>query len=160
MKSIVIHAAKDLRIEETDPGILDAGQVEIAVEAGGICGSDLHYYNHGGFGVVRLREPMILGHEVAGTVKALGAGVSSLAVGDRVAISPSRPCNACRYCLQGMQTNASTCASTAAPCRCPISRARSASVWSPRLGNATESPTMFPSTRPPSPSLSRSRCTR
>ncbi|MER9684452.1 MULTISPECIES: L-idonate 5-dehydrogenase [unclassified Mesorhizobium] len=103
MKSIVIHAAKDLRIEETDPGVLGTGQVEISVEAGGICGSDLHYYNHGGFGVVRLREPMILGHEVAGTVKALGAGVSSLAVGDRVAISPSRPCNACRYCLQGVQ---------------------------------------------------------
>src|SRR5438128_3897556 len=103
MKSIVIHAAKDLRIEETDPGVLGAGQVEIAVEAGGICGSDLHYYNHGGFGAIRLREPMILGHEVAGTVKAIGGGVSSLAIGDRVAISPSRPCNACRYCLQGVQ---------------------------------------------------------
>lgn len=103
MKSIVIHAAKDLRIEETDPGSPSAGQVEIAVEAGGICGSDLHYYNHGGFGAIRLREPMILGHEVAGTVRALGDGISTLAVGDRVAISPSRPCNACRYCLQGMQ---------------------------------------------------------
>ena len=45
MKSIVIHAAKDLRIEETDPGTPGAGQVEISVEAGGICGSDLHYYN-------------------------------------------------------------------------------------------------------------------
>lgn len=103
MKSIVIHAAKDLRIEETDPGSPGAGQVEIAIEAGGICGSDLHYYNHGGFGAIRLREPMILGHEVAGTVRALGDGISTLAVGDRVAISPSRPCNACRYCLQGMQ---------------------------------------------------------
>ncbi|ODA96556.1 L-idonate 5-dehydrogenase [Mesorhizobium sp. SEMIA 3007] len=103
MKSIVIHAAKDLRIEETDPGVLGDGQVEISVEAGGICGSDLHYYNHGGFGTIRLREPMILGHEVAGTVKAIGDGVSALAIGDRVAISPSRPCNACRYCLQGMQ---------------------------------------------------------
>jgi L-idonate 5-dehydrogenase len=103
MKSIVIHAAKDLRIEETDPGVLGDGQVEIAVEAGGICGSDLHYYNHGGFGAIRLREPMILGHEVAGTVQAMGGGVSALAVGDRVAISPSRPCNACSYCLQGMQ---------------------------------------------------------
>lgn len=103
MKSIVIHAAKDLRIEETDPGSPCAGQVEIAVEAGGICGSDLHYYNHGGFGAIRLREPMILGHEVAGTVRALGDGISTLAVGDRVAISPSRACNACRYCLQGMQ---------------------------------------------------------
>ncbi|MER8748289.1 L-idonate 5-dehydrogenase [Mesorhizobium sp. M1050] len=103
MKSIVIHAAKDLRIEETDPGSAGAGQVEIAVEAGGICGSDLHYYNHGGFGATRLREPMILGHEVAGTVRAIDGGVSALAIGDRVAISPSRPCNACRYCLQGMQ---------------------------------------------------------
>ncbi|RRI06511.1 L-idonate 5-dehydrogenase [Mesorhizobium tamadayense] len=103
MKSIVIHAAKDLRIEETDPGMPGEGQVEIAIEAGGICGSDLHYYNHGGFGLVRLREPMILGHEVAGTVKATGSGVSTLAVGDRVAISPSRPCNACQYCLKGMQ---------------------------------------------------------
>jgi L-idonate 5-dehydrogenase len=52
--------------------------VEISIEAGGICGSDLHYYNHGGFGAIRVREPMILGHEVAGTVKALGEGVSSL----------------------------------------------------------------------------------
>ena len=48
-----------------DPG---PGQVEVAIEAGGICGSDLHYFNHGGFGTVRLREPMILGHEVAGTI--------------------------------------------------------------------------------------------
>lgn len=81
MKAIVIHAAKDLRIEEREPEVAGAGQVEIAIEAGGICGSDLHYYNHGGFGTVRLREPMILGHEIAGTVKALGSGVTDLAVG-------------------------------------------------------------------------------
>lgn len=105
MKAIVIHAAKDLRIEERDTETAGPGQVEIAIEAGGICGSDLHYYNHGGFGAVRLREPMILGHEVAGTVKALGAGVSHLAVGDRVAVSPSRPCNACDYCLRGEQNH-------------------------------------------------------
>ncbi|MEZ2128645.1 MULTISPECIES: L-idonate 5-dehydrogenase [unclassified Sinorhizobium] len=105
MKAVVIHAAKDLRIEERDNESLGAGQVEVAIEAGGICGSDLHYYNHGGFGTVRLREPMILGHEVAGTVKALGEGVSSLAVGDRVAVSPSRPCNACDYCLKGHQNH-------------------------------------------------------
>lgn len=105
MKAIVIHAAKDLRIEERTVEVLGPGQVEVAIEAGGICGSDLHYYNHGGFGTVRIREPMILGHEIAGTVKALGEGVSGLAIGDRVAVSPSRPCSTCEYCLQGQQNH-------------------------------------------------------
>ncbi|WDZ79353.1 L-idonate 5-dehydrogenase (plasmid) [Ensifer adhaerens] len=105
MKAVVIHAAKDLRIEDCELEALGAGQVEVQIEAGGICGSDLHYYNHGGFGTVRLREPMILGHEVAGTVKALGSGVSTLAVGDRVAVSPSRPCGACDYCQRGQQNH-------------------------------------------------------
>jgi len=105
MKAVVIHAAKDLRIEEREVETLTAGQVEVAIEAGGICGSDLHYYNHGGFGTVRVREPMILGHEVAGTIKALGEGVSGLAIGDRVAVSPSRPCNHCEYCLKGQQNH-------------------------------------------------------
>jgi L-idonate 5-dehydrogenase len=103
MKAVVIHTARDLRVEEREPEAPGAGQVEIAVEAGGICGSDLHYFNHGGFGTVRVREPMILGHEVAGTIKALGAAVSGLVVGDRVAVSPSRPCNSCDYCLKGLQ---------------------------------------------------------
>ncbi|WP_081159331.1 L-idonate 5-dehydrogenase [Ensifer aridi] len=103
MKAVVIHAAKDLRVEDTEQDALGPGQVEIAIEAGGICGSDLHYYNHGGFGTIRIREPMVLGHEVAGTVRALGGGVSRLSLGDRVAVSPSRPCNACAYCLVGQQ---------------------------------------------------------
>lgn len=103
MKAVVIHAAKDLRIEEREAEQPGPGQIEVAIEAGGICGSDLHYYNHGGFGTVRVREPMILGHEVAGTIKALGEGVSGLAVGDRVAVSPSRPCNHCEFCLKGQQ---------------------------------------------------------
>ena len=105
MKAVVIHAARDLRVEEREPEAAGAGQVEIAVEAGGICGSDLHYFNHGGFGTVRIREPMILGHEIAGTIKAVGANVSGFAVGERVAVSPSRPCNACDYCLRGLQNH-------------------------------------------------------
>jgi L-idonate 5-dehydrogenase len=103
MKAVVIHAARDLRVEEREPESPGAGQVEVAIEAGGICGSDLHYFNHGGFGAVRVREPMILGHEVDGTVRALGASVSGLTIGDRVAVSPSRPCNSCVYCLKGQQ---------------------------------------------------------
>ena len=105
MKAIVIHAERDLRIEDREPDTVGPGQVEIAVEVGGICGSDLHYYQHGGFGAVRVREPMILGHEVAGRVTALGSGVAGLTIGDRVAVSPSRPCNACEYCLKGQQNH-------------------------------------------------------
>jgi len=77
--------------------------VEVRIEAGGICGSDLHYYQDGGFGTVRLREPMILGHEIAGTVARVGAEVTSVKAGQRVAVNPSRPCGACRYCQEGKQ---------------------------------------------------------
>ncbi len=102
MRAIVIHAAKDLRIEEREPDEVGPGNVAVRIEAGGICGSDLHYYNHGGFGTVRLREPMILGHEIAGRVTEIGTGVAGLAVGDRVAVNPSRPCRHCRFCLKGL----------------------------------------------------------
>jgi L-idonate 5-dehydrogenase len=98
MKAIVIHSARDLRVEQRDAGEPGPGEVRIAMAAGGICGSDLHYYNHGGFGTVRLREPMILGHEVAGHVEAVGPGVTRVKAGDLVAINPSRPCGSCRYC--------------------------------------------------------------
>jgi L-idonate 5-dehydrogenase len=105
MKAVVIHAARDLRIEERDLSSPGPGQVMIAIGAGGICGSDLHYFNHGGFGTVRVKHPMVLGHEVAGTVTEVGSGVESLAIGDRVAVSPSLPCNRCEYCLKGLQNH-------------------------------------------------------
>lgn len=105
MKVIVAHAAKDLRLEEREVPSPGPGQVLVRIARGGICGSDLHYYNHGGFGAVRLREPMILGHEVAGHVAALGEGVAGLAIDQLVAVSPSRPCNACRYCAEGRQNH-------------------------------------------------------
>lgn len=101
MKAIVIHDAKDLRIEDREIEQPGEGEVQIQIAAGGVCGSDLHYYNHGGFGPVRLKEPMILGHEVSGHVSALGAGVTGLSEGDLVAVSPSRPCGNCRFCHEG-----------------------------------------------------------
>jgi L-idonate 5-dehydrogenase len=101
MKALVIHAPRDLRIEDRDEPAPGPGEVLVGLAAGGICGSDLHYYTHGGFGSVRLREPMILGHEVAGHVLALGPGVTGLAEGQLVAVSPSRPCGACRFCRAG-----------------------------------------------------------
>ena len=102
MKSIVIHAANDLRIEEHEVPEPAAGEVQIALAVGGICGSDLHYYRHGGFGAIRLREPMILGHEVSGHITKLGEGVIGLRVGQLVAISPSRPCYLCFFCASGV----------------------------------------------------------
>ena len=101
MKAIVVHAAQDLRVEQRDMPQAGPGQVLVKMAAGGICGSDLHYYQHGGFGAVRLREPMILGHEVAGHVEATGDGVDGLDAGQLVAISPSRPCRGCKYCHEG-----------------------------------------------------------
>lgn len=102
MKGIVIHAAKDLRVEELADEAVGAGQMRLRLAVGGVCGSDLHYYNHGGFGAIRLREPMVLGHEVSAVVEEIGAGVSGFAVGDLVAVSPSRPCGACKFCLEGL----------------------------------------------------------
>jgi len=99
---LVIHAPTDLRLEEQDAGDVSPGQVMVRVSKGGICGSDLHYFNHGGFGTVRLKEPMVLGHEVAGTVVAVADDVTRVKVGDRVAVNPSRPCSRCKYCLEGL----------------------------------------------------------
>nr|WP_295883680.1 L-idonate 5-dehydrogenase [uncultured Devosia sp.] len=102
MQSIVIHAAKDLRIEDRPEEAVGPGEVGLRLATGGICGSDLHYFNHGGFGTVRLREPMILGHEVSAFVEEIGEGVTGLEKGQLVAVSPSRPCGSCRYCAEGL----------------------------------------------------------
>lgn len=96
-----LHATRDLRVEKIDYAMPGAGEVLLAMAAGGICGSDLHYYQDGGFGPVRVREPIIAGHEASGYVKALGSGVSNVAVGQLVAVNPSQPCGACEYCQSG-----------------------------------------------------------
>lgn len=101
MKALFAHGPRDLRLdpfERRDPG---PGEVALRMVRGGICGSDLHYYQNGGFGTVRLREPMVLGHEVCGVVEALGSGVGELDIGALVAVSPSRPCGSCEECLRG-----------------------------------------------------------
>ena len=102
MKAIVIHSAHDLRLEDSAIERPGPGEVSLRLATGGVCGSDLHYYHNGGFGSVKLREPMILGHEVSAWVEELGPGVEGLTQGQLVAVSPSRPCGTCRYCQEGL----------------------------------------------------------
>jgi L-idonate 5-dehydrogenase len=101
MLAAVLHGAKDLRLEPLEDRPLAADEVRLAFRAGGICGSDLSYYFKGRVGDFALREPLVLGHEVAGEIVELGAAVEGLRLGDRVAIDPSRPCLACDYCRGG-----------------------------------------------------------
>lgn len=105
MEGLVIHPPHDLRVEELPTPAVGPDQLQLRVRRGGICGSDLHYFRHGGFGSVRITEPMVLGHEVAGVVEAVGSSVQALSPGDRIAVSPSRPCGQCRYCQQGLQNH-------------------------------------------------------
>ena len=105
MDALVIHAPGDLRVEDVATPPVGPRQLRVRVRAGGICGSDLHYFQHGGFGTVRIREPMVLGHEVAGVIEEAGAEVRDFAPGRRIAICPSRPCGACRFCQLGLQNH-------------------------------------------------------
>src|SRR5450631_4114413 len=89
-----IHAKEDLRIEAVDEPPVGPGQVLIRLGAGGICGSDLHYYFEGRNGSFVIREPLIPGHEASGVVAK---------VGDKIAVSPSHACGHCDYCREGRE---------------------------------------------------------
>ena len=105
VKAVVVHAPHDLRVETVAVPELSPHQVEVKIERGGICGSDLHYYHEGGFGTVRIKEPMVLGHEIAGTVVRIGSAATHVKVGQRVAVNPSLACGTCRFCQQGLQAH-------------------------------------------------------
>jgi L-idonate 5-dehydrogenase len=105
MEALVIYAPGDLRVEDIPTPKMLPNQLQVRVRCGGICGSDLHYFQHGGFGTVRIQQPMVLGHEVAGVIEGAGSKVTDFLVGERVAVSPSRPCGVCRYCQEGLQNH-------------------------------------------------------
>ena len=98
-----IHAKEDLRIEPADDPQVGPGQVLIRLGAGGICGSDLHYYFEGRNGSFVIREPLIPGHEASGVVAKVGPGVTRVKVGDKIAVSPSHACGHCDYCREGRE---------------------------------------------------------
>ncbi len=99
--SCTIHAAGDLRLHEESAPMPGPHEVLLRLGAGGICGSDLHYYRHGRVGAFVVREPLVPGHEASGVVLAVGSAVTRVAAGDRVAINPSHPCGRCDYCFAG-----------------------------------------------------------
>ncbi|KJR88119.1 L-iditol 2-dehydrogenase [Sporothrix schenckii 1099-18] len=101
IKASVLHGAKDLRLEDRSLEPPAASEVQVAVRATGLCGSDLHYYGHYRNGDILVREPLSLGHESAGEVVAVGPGVSSLKVGDFVALEVGQPCGTCARCAEG-----------------------------------------------------------
>ncbi len=101
MQICVIHGAEDLRIEDRATPDLPSGGALIRIRAGGICGSDLHYYFEGRNGDFVIREPLIPGHEVSGEVAAVAEGVTRLRPGQRVAIHPGRNCGHCAACRAG-----------------------------------------------------------
>ncbi len=96
-----LYGKQDLKVETqalSEPG---PGNVLLRMAVGGICGSDLHYYQDGGFGPIQVREPIISGHEASGYVDKLGDGVSEPTIGALVAVNPSQPCGTCQYCDKG-----------------------------------------------------------
>jgi len=91
-QALVLEEARKLSLRDIDlPQALGAGDVRIAVDTVGVCGSDVHYYTHGKIGPFVVKEPMVLGHEAAGVVAEVGTHVTHLTVGDRVCMEPGIP---------------------------------------------------------------------
>ncbi len=92
MLALVLERKGELSLRDIDlPVTVGPDDVKIAIHTVGVCGSDVHYYTHGAIGPFVVREPMVLGHEAAGTVVEVGARVAGLKVGDRVCMEPGIP---------------------------------------------------------------------
>src|ERR1035438_1552626 len=101
MLTAELIAPHQFRLVEQEIAAPAAGEVQVRVDAVGICGSDLHSYSEGSVGDTPAVYPMVLGHEPAGTVVRVGAGVMGWQVGDRAALEPALYCYHCEYCRAG-----------------------------------------------------------
>ncbi|KAH8160152.1 hypothetical protein CIB48_g8095 [Xylaria polymorpha] len=100
--SFILNKPHDVAfVDRPAPTLQSEHDVLVAVNYTGICGSDVHYWQHGAIGHFVVKEPMVLGHESAGTVVQAGSAVTSLKPGDRVALEPGYPCRHCGFCLSG-----------------------------------------------------------
>ena len=101
MRAFILHGQRDIQLGELPTPVAHPGQVLVRVRRVGICGSDVHYFNHGRVGNFVPNRPFALGHEFAGEVVETGEAVSGFSIADRVVIDPSQPCRQCRYCWNG-----------------------------------------------------------
>jgi len=101
MRVSVLRGVGDVAVEERPVPEPGPGDVLVRIGSVGVCGSDVHYYDHGRIGPYVVEKPLVLGHEAGGEVVALGPGVDSLAVGQRVSLEPGVPCRSCEQCLSG-----------------------------------------------------------
>ncbi len=101
MKAAVLHGARDIRIEPYRQPELHPGMVLLRTRRVGICGTDLHYYEHGHNATFVPDRPFILGHELTAEVAAVAPGVDTVKVGQRVTVNPARACGFCAYCKGG-----------------------------------------------------------
>ncbi|KAI1350757.1 GroES-like protein [Xylaria sp. FL0043] len=100
--SFVLNKPHDVAfVDRPAPKLSSEHDVLVAVNYTGICGSDVHYWQHGAIGHYVVKSPMVLGHESAGTILEVGSAVKSLKPGDRVALEPGYPCRRCSPCLSG-----------------------------------------------------------
>jgi len=101
MRASYLVKQGELAVETIDIPALDADQVLVKVASVGVCGSDVHYYQHGKIGPYIVDHPLILGHELSGTITAVGTDVDPARIGSRVAVEPQRPCRVCKQCKAG-----------------------------------------------------------
>lgn len=99
--SAVLRGIRDVAIEDRPVPVPEPHQVVVAVKATGICGSDVHYYEHGRIGDFIVDAPMVIGHESAGVITEVGSAVDPERIGQTVALEPGIPCRRCEQCLQG-----------------------------------------------------------
>ncbi|KAL1963253.1 hypothetical protein VTN77DRAFT_8578 [Rasamsonia byssochlamydoides] len=100
--SFVLEGIQKVKFEDRPvPEIVDPHDVIINVKYTGVCGSDVHYWEHGAIGDFVVRDPMVLGHESSGIVSQVGPAVTTLKVGDRVSLEPGIPCRRCEPCKSG-----------------------------------------------------------
>ncbi|WP_346274315.1 alcohol dehydrogenase catalytic domain-containing protein, partial [Pseudonocardia sp.] len=101
MRVAVLRDVHEIVLEERPVPEPGPGEVLVRVTAVGVCGSDVHYYEHGRIGEFVVESPLVLGHEPAGEVVGLGTGVTRVGLGARVSIEPGRPDFTCTECLAG-----------------------------------------------------------